>query len=206
MANKITHKPEDDNKSMKKNNKSLSENNLPKIKNTVYKEPDNNENGLTLAEPFAAIDYNRRVEKNNFAPKLTILNEAANKPESLMTSFEKIGMIKEGISKKDLENLKEKAGFDYNQLSKVLSVARATLINKKGNEKFDIGLSEKIVSVADVYSYGYEVFEDENRFNNWIFHSNKALGGQSPYDLLDSQYGREEVKSLIGRIDYGVYS
>ncbi len=143
---------------------------------------------------------------NNVMQKRRVLKESADKPESQMTSFEKIGMIRRGISKKDLENLKEKAGLDYNQLSKVLSVARATLINKKGDDKFDVGISEKIVGVADIYSFGYEVFEDESRFNDWIFRSNKALGGLSPYDLLDNQYGRDEVKSLIGRIDYGVYS
>jgi putative toxin-antitoxin system antitoxin component (TIGR02293 family) len=135
-----------------------------------------------------------------------ILDNASKKPESRMTSFEKIDIIREGISKKDLEHLKEKTDLDYNQLSKVLSVARATLINKKGAAKFDMVLSERIVGVADIYSYGYEVFEDENRFNEWIFRSNQSLGGQAPYDLLDNQYGREEVKNLIGRIDYGVYS
>jgi putative toxin-antitoxin system antitoxin component (TIGR02293 family) len=135
-----------------------------------------------------------------------ILDNASKKPESRMTSFEKIDIIREGISKKDLEHLKEKTELDYNQLSKVLSVARATLINKKGAAKFDMVLSERIVGVADIYSYGYEVFEDENRFNEWIFRSNQSLGGQAPYDLLDNQYGREEVKNLIGRIDYGVYS
>jgi putative toxin-antitoxin system antitoxin component (TIGR02293 family) len=135
-----------------------------------------------------------------------ILENASKKPESRMTSFEKIDIIREGISKKDLEHLKEKTDLDYNQLSKVLSVARATLINKKGTARFDMVLSERIVGVADIYSYGYEVFEDENRFNEWIFRSNQSLGGQAPYDLLDNQYGREEVKNLIGRIDYGVYS
>jgi putative toxin-antitoxin system antitoxin component (TIGR02293 family) len=135
-----------------------------------------------------------------------ILQDASKKPESRMTSFEKIDIIRKGISKRDLEHLKEKTDLDYNQLSQVLSVARATLINKKGTAKFDMVLSERIVGVADIYSYGYEVFEDENRFNEWIFRANQALGGQSPYDLLDNQYGREEVKNLIGRIDYGVYS
>ena len=165
----------------------------------VYKIPEEKEQ--IVAEP-AALQF----ETNNFVSNLRVLKNSASKPESQMTSFEKIGMIKEGISKNDLENLKEKTGFDYHQLSKVLSVARATLINKKGNDRFDISISEKIVSVADIYSYGYEVFEDESRFNDWIFRANAALGGQSPFDLLDSQYGREEIKNLIGRIDYGVYS
>jgi putative toxin-antitoxin system antitoxin component (TIGR02293 family) len=169
------------------------------------KKPAEDVPAQTVAEPTIEYFQTKRATGKGLTNFL-ILNEAAKKPESQMTSFEKIGMIKEGISKTDLENLKEKADLDYNQLAKVLSVARATLINKKGKEKFDMVLSEKIVSVADIYSYGYEVFEDESRFNNWIFRSNRALGGQSPYDFLDSQYGREEVRNLIGRIDYGVYS
>ncbi|WP_018613562.1 type II RES/Xre toxin-antitoxin system antitoxin [Segetibacter koreensis] len=186
-----------------KKNKNLLETDLKTSKN-IRNTVDEESNVPTLAEPLIAVNYSNRAKYTS--PSLTILNGAAKKPESRMTSFEKISMIKEGISKKDLENLKDKAGFDYNQLSKVLSVARATLINKKGNDRFDMNLSEKIVSVADIYSYGYEVFEDETKFNDWIFRTNRSLGGQAPYDLLDSQYGREEVKNLIGRIDYGVYS
>ncbi len=123
-----------------------------------------------------------------------------------MTSFEKIDLIRHGITKTDFEGFKQKSGLDYDQLAITLSVARATLINKKGAEKFNQTLSEKIVSLADIYSYGYEVFEDVDRFNSWIFKPNRALGGLPPYDLLDNQYGREEIKDLIGRIDYGVYS
>lgn len=176
------------------------------IPNSTF-ENDEENNAQTLAEPLVALNYGAQAKEVKYIIQgRTILHQAAKKPESRMTSFEKIDIIKEGISKKDLENLKDKAGLDYNQLSKVLSVARATLINKKGNDRFDTNLSEKIVGVADIYSYGYEVFEDETKFNNWIFRSNRSLGGQSPYDLLDNQYGREEVKNLIGRIDYGVYS
>ena len=160
----------------------------------------------TVAEQEALLYVNHKRKLSNGFGNWVILNNASNKPESRMTSFEKIDIIKEGISKKDLEHLKEKSDLDYNQLSKVLSVARATLINKKGAAKFDMVLSERIVGVADIYSYGYEVFESETRFNEWIFRSNQALGGQAPYELLDNQFGRDEVKSLIGRIDYGVYS
>lgn len=135
-----------------------------------------------------------------------ILLGSAKKPESKMTTFEKISMVDHGIPKKDLEHLKEIAELDYDKLAKILLVTRATLINKKGEERFNTSLSEKILSLADIYSYGYEVFEDEKRFNQWMLRPNKALGGQAPYDLLDTQFGREEVKNLVGRIDYGIYS
>jgi putative toxin-antitoxin system antitoxin component (TIGR02293 family) len=135
-----------------------------------------------------------------------ILSNATEKPERQLSGFEKMHIVRDGVTKKDLELLKTKADLDYTMLAKALSVTRATLINKKRSERFGAGLSEKIVGMADLYSYGFEVFEDKERFNQWMSKPNKALGGQIPYDLIDNQFGREEVKNLIGRIDYGIYS
>ena len=165
----------------------------------------------------ASVPYNSKNDDN--LPKLqespspsfvaspkAMFSTRNTKTQSQMTTFEKISLIRSGISKTEFEGFKQKAGLDYDQLSAALSVARATLINKKGTEKFNSSLSEKILSLADIYAYGYEVFEDTERFNKWIFRPNQALGGLPPFDFLDNQYGREEIKDLIGRIDYGVYS
>ena len=128
------------------------------------------------------------------------------KPANHMTSMEKLEMVKKGITKTELEILKDKAGLDYDTLARGLSTARATLINIKGEDKFNFAVSEKIVGLEDIYSYGYEVFGDKERFNQWMFRENTALGNYTPFELVNNQFGREEVKSLIGRIDYGVYS
>jgi putative toxin-antitoxin system antitoxin component (TIGR02293 family) len=161
-----------------------------------------------LNEPEAMFNHATNTKRNFLKPvnDQVILISLKGKPEYKMTSFEKMELSEDGISKKALQNLKDKAQLDYNQLSRVLNVARATLINKKGNEKFSRDVSDKILGLADIYSYGYEVFEDMNRFNEWVFRENLALGGKTPFDLLHNTFGREEVKHLIGRIDYGVYS
>ncbi|RZJ73125.1 MAG: DUF2384 domain-containing protein [Flavobacterium sp.] len=159
---------------------------------------DNEEERKAVSEPAAA-----PFVKSN---KGIMFNGAGKKPESHMTSLEKMEKLQSGLSKLDLEKLKVRTKLDYDKLSKALSVTRATLINKKGSEKFSPGLSERMISLADVYSYGYEVFEDEAKFNNWMFRPNSALGGKMPYDIIDNQFGREEVKNIIGRIDHGVYS
>ena len=135
-----------------------------------------------------------------------ILSSYFKSSENNLTSFQKIGMVDIGISKEELERFKARSGWDYFQLSDILGVARAKLIAKKGEERFDKQVSEKIVSLAELYSYGYEVFEDEVRFNTWVFSPNHSLAGLAPFDYLDTQFGREEIKDLIGRIDYGVYS
>ena len=128
------------------------------------------------------------------------------KPANHMTSMEKLEMVKKGVTKTELEVLKDKAGLDYDTLARGLSTARATLINIKGEDKFNFAVSEKIVGLEDIYSYGYEVFGDKERFNQWMFRQNAALGNYTPFELVNNQFGREEVKSLIGRIDYGVYA
>ncbi len=127
-------------------------------------------------------------------------------PLSTLTAVQKMKIVKKGVSKTYLVSLKKTVALDYDLLSQALSVTRSTLINKKGKQKFSYKLSERIIALADLYSYGYEVFEDEEKFNRWMFHPNQALGGVRPLDLVDNYYGREEVHNLIGRIAYGVFS
>ena len=135
-----------------------------------------------------------------------LMPESSPKQESHLTPIEKMNIARTGISKKSLEHLKAETTLDYDKLAKILAVTKATLINKKGNEKFNPSLSERIISLADLYSYGYEVFEDKTRFNKWMFSPSQALGGQTPHAMIDNQFGREEVRNIIGRIEYGVYS
>ncbi len=118
----------------------------------------------------------------------------------------KMKMLRSGISKSYLEKVKSHTNLDYVKLARLLTVARATLINKKSSQKFNTALSERILSLADLYDYGYEVFEDREKFNQWMTNPNKALGDQVPLDLIDNQFGREEVRNILTRIEYGVYS
>jgi putative toxin-antitoxin system antitoxin component (TIGR02293 family) len=158
-------------------------------------------------EPRTSQILKKKGNKANlFLANSHIILDSGLKPESKMTAIEKMNISKSGVTKKDLIGLKEKSSLDYDKLAKTLSVTRATLINKKPAEKFNCTLSEKIVGLAEIFSYGFEVFENKEKFNSWIANPNKALGGKAPFDLLDSQFGREEVMSVIGRIDFGVYS
>jgi putative toxin-antitoxin system antitoxin component (TIGR02293 family) len=85
-----------------------------------------------------------------------------------LPSIEKIGLIKQGFSKKQLEDIKDESDLDYDTLSSLLAVSRATLLKKKGAEKFDQSTSERIMLLADLISYGQDVFEDKNQFNSWL--------------------------------------
>jgi putative toxin-antitoxin system antitoxin component (TIGR02293 family) len=157
---------------------------------------------MSIKVKEAAVAYisNPLKKVNTDKPKAMVV------PVYKWSNFDKINAIRDGISKEDLENLKEQAGLDYETLATLLNVAKATLHNKKGKSRFDTTISEKIFFLADVYSYGYEVFGNKTNFNEWMKKPNQALGGASPLSYLDTLYGIEEIKHLIGRIEYGVYS
>jgi putative toxin-antitoxin system antitoxin component (TIGR02293 family) len=122
-----------------------------------------------------------------------------------LTAADKINIIRAGVSKKQLTEIKEEMDLDYDELSEVLSTSRATLIKKKNTEKFDSQISERIVLLNDVLAYGREVFEDNDNFNEWLRTPSLALGNVTPLSMMDTLYGIDEVKKEIGRIAYGVY-
>lgn len=152
--------------------------------------------------------YEKNNDNNDFVKEAPTHYYAGNAavPLNDLTSVQKMRIVKKGVSKQYLERLKKTANLDYDALAKALSVTRSTLINKKGDQKFNYQLSGRIVALADLYSFGYEVFEDHDRFNRWIVSPNQALEGFTPFEFIDNQYGREEIYDLIGRIAYGVYS
>jgi putative toxin-antitoxin system antitoxin component (TIGR02293 family) len=121
-------------------------------------------------------------------------------------AFEKMDYIKAGISKLQFEEIKKQTGLDYETLSRILTVTKATLHNKKGDARFSATVSERILMLADIYAFGYDVFEDKGKFNAWIATPLHALNGKTPISIMDTVYGMEEVRNLIGRIAYGVYS
>lgn len=134
-----------------------------------------------------------------------MLNDV-DSPVYALNPFQKINKIRAGISKKELSSVKNAAGLDYDMLAELLSVGRATLINKRGDEKFNANISEKIFALADLYSFGYEVFGEADKFNRWMKSPNISISGKSPISLADTLTGIGEIKNMIGRIAYGVYS
>ncbi len=79
----------------------------------------------------SVIKHSRLVINPDRSMKFTgIVTGANGKPESQMTSIEKMKIVNDGVSKKQLIHLKTATELDYDRLAKMLSVARATLINK----------------------------------------------------------------------------
>lgn len=170
----------------------------------------------TPVAPTSKKNYSKNIEHNTELQEAAITYTNTSRLRTVNESIwqegihvapvsEKITIIKNGISKKELETIKEHADLDYETLSSILSVSKAKLHSKKGAQKFDQNTSERIMLLADVLAYGQSVFEDKDSFNEWLKAKNGALGDIPPIELMDTIYGIDEVKREIGRIEYGVF-
>lgn len=146
------------------------------------------------------IKTGKRTFKGNISNSVSILSKANS-----LSASDKILLIRGGLSKNQLEDIKLSANLDYDTLTSILSVSRAKLLNKKGAEKFDHLTSERIMLLAELISFGQEVFGDKNLFNRWIRKKSVAFGDKAPLELMDTVYGIEEVKKELGRIEHGIF-
>lgn len=161
---------------------------------------------VTLPKAASGFRLNQPVLNDWVSRVPPLLVPQSTIPEYFMSNMDKAKLVKEGISKVSFEYFKSIIGLDYNQMSVLLSAARNTLINKRGEEPFSFDISEKLVSLAEVYTHGLSVFENWEKLKVWLNKPNRALGGEVPFSLLPSHYGRNQVHIILGRIEWGVYS
>jgi putative toxin-antitoxin system antitoxin component (TIGR02293 family) len=62
------------------------------------------------------------------------------------------------------------------------------------------------MAMDPVLARAVEVLDDADKAVHWLTTPNRALGGVVPMTLLDTPEGREQVETILGRIEYGVYS
>jgi len=56
----------------------------------------------------------------------------------------------------------------------------------------------RLVAAAD------ETFGDAQKAISWLGRENRALDGQTPLSLVDTDFGARSVETLLGRIGHGV--
>lgn len=121
---------------------------------------------------------------------------------TMFTDKEKI--VRSGITKADLSDIKDILGLDYSILSAILGLHERSLYIKKNDDAFNKTVSDKIMSIAELFSYGYNIFKSQDHFHRWMHRKNRSLD-RVPIDMLDTNVGMEEVRNEIIRREYGIF-
>ena len=68
------------------------------------------------------------------------------------------------------------------------------------------GESERVFRLVRVVARAEQVLGDRPTALDWLSSPNRALGGEKPIRLLDTDLGGEQVMQVLGRIEFGVYT
>ncbi|MCV9386613.1 antitoxin Xre/MbcA/ParS toxin-binding domain-containing protein [Reichenbachiella ulvae] len=118
-------------------------------------------------------------------------------------NLELINRIRMGVKKSDWKDLIVKIGHSEKELEHILP---ASISSMQKRSIYSKETSERIYELAKLYSLGYEVFDSEESFKQWLISPSKSLGDKKPFELLDSSFGFQVVENEIVRIQYNVYS
>lgn len=64
--------------------------------------------------------------------------------------------------------------------------------------------SEKVLRIAHAYARAAEVLGDQGRGEAWMDRAHPELDGQTPAELLDTEFGARRIEQLLGRIEHGI--
>lgn len=122
------------------------------------------------------------------------------------SSLQFVPMLRKGLRYSALERTGERGGLSPDEVVEALGLPRRTLARRKQEGVLSPSESERVMRLARVIERAADVIGGGDRANEWLRKPNKALGGESPLSLLDTDVGAQEVEDVLGRIEYGVYT
>ena len=66
--------------------------------------------------------------------------------------------------------------------------------------------SERVLRVARTLTRATEVLGSAEKARRWMRKANRALGGESPLSMLDTDLGTQAADEVLTRIEHGVFS
>jgi len=128
-------------------------------------------------------------------------------PQLVHNELDLLMVAVKGLSVQALRTLQRRMQFSNKEISELLAISESTLARREQSKRaLTRDEAEKTIQLSAVMAKGLEVFEDEEDFRHWLETDNVALGGIRPKELLTSAIGRDQVRDLLGRIQYGIYS
>jgi putative toxin-antitoxin system antitoxin component (TIGR02293 family) len=116
-------------------------------------------------------------------------------------------LIRDGVPVGAVDVLKTSTAIADAELAALLGISEKTLYRARAAQsKLDSVASDRLYRFARIVALAVEVLEDQAAALHWLVRPQVGLGGRRPLALLTTEVGREQVESLLLRIEHGVYS
>ena len=114
--------------------------------------------------------------------------------------------IKEGLPFSALESVRERLGLSVPEAASVLQMPARTLARRRQFRRLAADESDRLYRLARIAAHAVSVFGSEDKAGMWLRRPNRALNGELPIQVLDTDVGARQIEDLLGRIEHGAIS
>ena len=125
---------------------------------------------------------------------------------AIPTSRQMRDRIKAGLPYSSLESVRERLHLTVTEAASVLQMPERTLARRRLSRRLAGDESDRLYRLARVAAQAVDVFGAEESAATWLSRPNRALNGEWPIRLLDTDVGTRQVEDVLGRIAHGVIS
>ncbi len=122
------------------------------------------------------------------------------------SSRDYIDLSRKGLSFRQLKDILKFTSITMKQITEMISLSERQLARYTDEKILRTDISAHLIQIVELYKFGYEVFEDKDKFHIWMNSEIRALGYHKPIELLDTPFGIQEIVNVLGRLEHGVYS
>jgi putative toxin-antitoxin system antitoxin component (TIGR02293 family) len=121
---------------------------------------------------------------------------------SLRTQADLQAAIREGFPQKVVSGVMHGAGLTLKELSGSLDLSPRSLQRRRGGRlaRYE---SDRLYRLARILALAKHYLGNGEMATRWLKHSNRALSGARPLDLIDTEPGARSVENVLGRTAYG---
>jgi len=112
----------------------------------------------------------------------------------------------EGLPFGTLEAPAHAGGCTKESLTGVISFGPRTLTRRKAQRILNAVESDRLFRLARVTQMAVHTLGSLEKPRHWLDRPNKALSGETPLSLLDTDIEARQVETILGRIDHGIFS
>ncbi|MEM9593115.1 MAG: antitoxin Xre/MbcA/ParS toxin-binding domain-containing protein [Acidobacteriota bacterium] len=113
--------------------------------------------------------------------------------------------VRSGLPYSAFENVTSALSMSQKDLARALSIQPRTLSRRRTEGRFQATESDRLYRVARVLAHARAVLGTMPLAAQWMTRPNRALGGEEPIYLLDTDIGVQEVDDALGRIEHGIF-
>lgn len=143
---------------------------------------------------------------NRFDRIIGVLGGSNKVGQVVNSDIDLIALIRKGLPKSVLYSLCEVLQISMEKLSDLLHISHRTLQRKADTDPLTISNSQQLIEIAEVVSEGVKVFNTLDSFRKWVHSTPYVFNGQKPLDFLDTGFGTQYIKNILGRIAHGIPS